>query len=377
MVTSVGFGSSWDQKGITGVIGPFDNIKTFPVRYYDGWSVVRAFLYIYLQKSFYLYSLNHSIGMDIKVVNCSFGWTYPLLPIPYTDPHYDNPIIPAIINEMGLYGILTVVATDNYEDRDVDPSNDIFTSYESPYLISVTSTTNTDEKAPGAAYGQISIDLGAPGEYIRTIKPVPSSPNATYDTYSKGTSFAVPHVSATLGLMYTAMSDNLKNEYEGRDDELAILMKQLLLDGVDEIPALSVSMGSTTPVRTGGRLNAYKAVLNVINRGIPDSTRALTKEDILVTEPLKQLTTHNYPNPFNPETTICFTLPSDNMVNIDIYNIRGQKVRTLVDEWYVVGEHSVVWNGTDDHGRNIGSGIYLYRLKTKENIITRKMVLMK
>jgi hypothetical protein len=88
----------------------------------------------------------------------------------------------------------------------------------------------------------------------------------------------------------------------------------------------------------------------------------------------------NFPNPFNPETAISFTvaeMSSSTPVTIDIYNIKGQKVRSLVDDIYTVGDHSVVWNGTDDNGRNVGSGVYFYRMSTENFTETRKMVLIK
>ena len=91
----------------------------------------------------------------------------------------------------------------------------------------------------------------------------------------------------------------------------------------------------------------------------------------------------NYPNPFNPTTTINFRIGNlesredESHVNIDIFNIKGQKVRTLVNSVYPMGEHCVIWNGRDDHGANVSSGIYLYRMKTDGFTQTNKMVLMK
>jgi hypothetical protein len=99
----------------------------------------------------------------------------------------------------------------------------------------------------------------------------------------------------------------------------------------------------------------------------------------------------NYPNPFNPETVIRFivgTMPTSLQwksetsatnphVQIDIFNIRGQLVRSLVDSEFAPGEHNVVWNGTDDTGRSVGSGIYFYRMKAEGFTETKKMILLK
>jgi hypothetical protein len=91
----------------------------------------------------------------------------------------------------------------------------------------------------------------------------------------------------------------------------------------------------------------------------------------------------NYPNPFNPTTSIQFTigettLQSDGaLVQIDIYNIRGQLVRSLVNRNFESGTHSVIWNGLDDDGLPVGSGVYLYQLRTDDYVLTRKMIMMK
>jgi hypothetical protein len=91
----------------------------------------------------------------------------------------------------------------------------------------------------------------------------------------------------------------------------------------------------------------------------------------------------NYPNPFNPETVISFAIGGGEFaadaqhVTIEVYNIRGQRVKTLVDGMYATGEHTVVWNGTDDNGRSVSSGIYFYRMSSADYTATKKMILMK
>jgi len=85
----------------------------------------------------------------------------------------------------------------------------------------------------------------------------------------------------------------------------------------------------------------------------------------------------NYPNPFNPETTISYNLPAESFVTLEIYNLKGQLVKRLVSENKPSGAHKAVWNGSDQQGREVASGFYFYRLKTKDNQLTRKILLMK
>jgi hypothetical protein len=86
---------------------------------------------------------------------------------------------------------------------------------------------------------------------------------------------------------------------------------------------------------------------------------------------------YNYPNPFNPTTTICFNIPKSSNVNLAVYNIRGQIVRQLADENMPLGQHKVVWDGKDGGGKACGSGVYFYRLSTSEISVTKKMLLLK
>lgn len=85
----------------------------------------------------------------------------------------------------------------------------------------------------------------------------------------------------------------------------------------------------------------------------------------------------NFPNPFNPTTTIEFSIKNDSEVNISIFNIKGQKVKTLVNQDIEVGNHIVVWGGDDNSGKPVSSGVYFYKMNTEKYQETRKMILMK
>ncbi len=84
-----------------------------------------------------------------------------------------------------------------------------------------------------------------------------------------------------------------------------------------------------------------------------------------------------YPNPFNPETTICFTLQKNSETNIDIYNIRGQKVKSFGEQSYVKGDHKVKWSGEDNNNYPVSSGVYFLKIQTSDSIVTKKMILLK
>jgi len=108
--------------------------------------------------------------------------------------------------------------------------------------------------------------------------------------------------------------------------------------------------------------------LNKLLKGLSDS-------DVPAVENI--LSINNYPNPFNPTTTIMFNLPKDSKVEIDIYNIKGQKVKSLISDDFIAGKHKLIWNGTNNFNKKVSSGIYFYRLKTNQGIINKKMLLLK
>jgi hypothetical protein len=85
----------------------------------------------------------------------------------------------------------------------------------------------------------------------------------------------------------------------------------------------------------------------------------------------------NYPNPFNPTTVIEYALPKASQVKIQIYNILGQKVRNLVDEQQEAGYKTIYWDGKDDHGKEISSGVYFYRIVARDFVKCKKMTLLK
>ena len=85
----------------------------------------------------------------------------------------------------------------------------------------------------------------------------------------------------------------------------------------------------------------------------------------------------NYPNPFNPTTTIIYTLPLPGTVDIAVFNIAGQMIRHFSPSYESPGEHTLTWNGQDESGASVASGVYFYRVKFGSSVLSRKMMVIK
>lgn len=105
------------------------------------------------------------------------------------------------------------------------------------------------------------------------------------------------------------------------------------------------------------------------------SATDVTENDSVV--PSEFSVEQNHPNPFNPQTAIGFSLPRSATVTIDIYNLLGETVRTLVSQTMPPGKHTVVWDGRDDTGGEVSSGVYFYRLRADNFSATKKMLLVR
>jgi len=101
-------------------------------------------------------------------------------------------------------------------------------------------------------------------------------------------------------------------------------------------------------------------------------------EDFYVLESANIANLSNFPNPFNPSTTIKFSVQNDSNINLSIYNIKGQKIKTLANNEFTKGNHSIIWNGDDFSGKAVSSGIYFYKLNVNgKTEIIKKCLLLK
>ena len=108
--------------------------------------------------------------------------------------------------------------------------------------------------------------------------------------------------------------------------------------------------------------------------GSVDITKTEGAPKLVASVPKNFVLGQNFPNPFNPTTQIDYTLPEPARVELRVYNILGQEVKTLVNFEQAAGSHQVVWDGTDASGNGVSSGIYFYKLLTPTSVQTKKMM---
>jgi len=147
----------------------------------------------------------------------------------------------------------------------------------------------------------------------------------------------------------------------------------------DEIGITAVYGDASRSFRT---LVSGQSPQNIVRVDDTDGVASQDKKEVSpVALPKAFALGQNYPNPFNPSTTIAYDIPEEQVhgaqVSLKIYNVRGQVVRTLVDNLKEPGHYVVQWNGMDEHGETVASGVYFYRIKAGEYVATRKMVLLK
>ena len=143
----------------------------------------------------------------------------------------------------------------------------------------------------------------------------------------------------------------------------------------DSIGALRVTGRDSLLFLASGDINESSAVKNGLYIIKTDIPTAISENPV---ELPQQFTLHqNFPNPFNPSTTIDFDIEKSATIELKVYNLAGQLVRELVNRVLPAGRHSVTWDGRDQNGNLTGSGFYFYRLKSGQAFKTRRMLLLK
>lgn len=235
-VSGIAAASGDNGIGVTGVAW---GARVLPIQTQNSEAaVVAAYNYVLEQRILYDQS-GGTVGAYVVGTNASFG-------VNFGNP-VNYPLWCGIYDSLGAHGILSAVATMNI-GQNVDVVNDVPSACSSPYLISVTNTTDNDVRSNGAAYGLTTIDLGAPGSSV-----ISTLPNNSYG-YQTGTSMSCPHVAGAILIMHGGASPALYAQYLGDPAGTALLMKSFIMDGVDSLPTLT---GTTV---SGGRLNLFGAL---------------------------------------------------------------------------------------------------------------------
>ena len=200
----------------------------------------------------------------------------------------------------------------------------------------------------------------------------------------KGRHFVLPYDRSQLAFISADQSDELKSSprptfFDGRDVgghvdvSLALLGGETVIGGSGEIARIKFRL------LEGGELSISFDQIDVRDgENNPLLAVQMPQGSVVISSlPVSYDLIQNYPNPFNPETELAYQLPSGGHVSLNIYNITGQLVRTLVDEYKPAGYHQVVWDSKNSKGTAVASGTYLYRLDAGDYSGTKKMILLK
>ncbi len=182
--------------------------------------------------------------------------------------------------------------------------------------------------------------------------------------------YVYPNAGFDHGELWTLMTENLVDTGDGTTDDWSSLLTGLPFDlpaSASRTEQFALFGVDTTQISIDSLARLINRIVTDV-KDIPSANAGLPKKFELG---------QNYPNPFNASTVIKFDLPQSSRVKLDIYNILGQKVKTLVDEKLSAGFKKVVWDGTNQNGNSVASGIYFYRLQTDKFIEAKKMVMLK
>jgi len=289
----------------------------------------------------------YSSYMGCKVINMSLGGP----------PDADPTSYLLALNFARLNGSLVVAAMGN---KNVG----------APYLpaasvdvMAVGATDTLDQRwvwndSSGSNYGS-HIDVCAPGDHIFSTIPCPSCPVGLYD-WKTGTSMAAPHVSALAALLLSVRPTLTPDS-----------LYFYIASGVDDqVGAPSEDTPGWDQYHGWGRINAYRSLSLLTTTDVEEIAEG---NSIPASFALLQ----NYPNPFNSATVIPFETRTWRPVELEIFNILGQRIYKQTVEDQPPGRHSITWDGRDQSGRAVPSGLYLYRVTADGTQQTRKMVVLK
>jgi hypothetical protein len=281
------------------------------------------------------------------------------------------------INKDGVVGVLDAslalqnaagiaVLTDTVQLWAGDVSgNGTVTAYDASWILRKVAGDTSVHFAPKmeAGYGSIAIDNAvSAGENVLSLPLRTIGGNIT-------------------SVQFTLNYDATKATYEGVKTTLPKDWQVMTSKSDGKI---TVAMAGVTPVASSEiatialRIKNQDASISVTGQGFVNETESqslsLTNVRLL---PLEYALDQNYPNPFNPTTTIKYQITQDSKVTLTIYNVQGQVVRTLVNDNVAAGFQSVTWNGTNDMGQTVATGMYMYRIQAGSFVSVKKMLMLK
>jgi hypothetical protein len=188
----------------------------------------------------------------------------------------------------------------------------------------------------------------------------------------------------TIGENGSFASISLDGYVEDPDDHDSVMTwthwgeVELLVDITDRVATITAPDPGWNGLETiwfkacdpGGLCDSNEAIFTVLVAGVDD-------EDSSLSRPFDFLLNQNHPNPFNLKTNISYSVAMPGKIKLTIYDLLGRRVRTLSDEHQTPGNKSIDWDGTDDEGNTVASGIYFYRIQAGDFAQSKKMVLMK
>jgi hypothetical protein len=301
------------------------------------------------------------------------GWFIDAVSLTGTNPEY-GAISGQITLEQSPYSVSeVVVSAGNYS---VKPDVNGYYSLIIPsgdYTVTAAMTNHFDE----TEFDVTVVDLETIEDIDFTLQYLTPPENLYYtiddDTHT---------VELTWDYYPLASRENRGRNSGTRDDEVVFLVNRQQDSGAFEVIATTdlETMEYSDVLPQSESVYRYFVVAQYPHGISARSNEVATDEEptsIEIVEPERFVLRQNYPNPFNPVTNISFSLPERERVSLNIYNIKGALVKTLVDDYLSAGTHIVQWNGLNNRNRSVSSGVYFYRIEAGKHSEVRKAILLK
>ena len=235
-----------------------------------------------------------------------------------------------------------------YDDHESDPSNtvevDLFNNPPGPFMLI--------EPEDGTTLVVTESNLGDMFPFIWTTSTDPDNDPVSYVVVATDTAGGMYDTTSASAGLFLTNEDIAGNQIE---DSVAVMTYVWDVWAHDPWDSTSSDNGPRTFTVD------ISAILALDDIGLPEVFALY----------------NNYPNPFNPVTNITYDIPEVAQVTLDVYNIAGQKVRTLAQGLHEPGRYRIQWNATNDYGKPLSSGMYIYRIHAGDFVSVKKLILMK